>query len=97
MAKHIAQPVAELVADGGDLLIGSAAIRTGIAAIFDEGDLGVGGAENMILVLIHRAVEPVARSRVEHAKNPSQFVGNGSEKPAVAPGREQRRRKRRSV
>jgi hypothetical protein len=61
MAEHIAQPVAELIADRGDLLIGGPAIRAGIAAIFDERDLRIFGAEDMVLGLIHRAVEPVAR------------------------------------
>ena len=55
--EHVAQAVAELVADLGDAVVGRAAIGAGIAAVLDERDLCVGRPEDMVAAFVHRRVE----------------------------------------
>ena len=61
LAEHVAHPVAEAVAHGGDALVGCAAVRAGIAAVLDERDLGARRTEHVVMPGVHRTVEPVAR------------------------------------
>ena len=61
VAKDVADALAELIADLGDAFVGGAAIGAGIAAIFDEGDFGVRGAEGVVVGFVDGAVEPVAQ------------------------------------
>jgi hypothetical protein len=59
MAEHIAQAITELVPELGNALVGSARGGIPVAAIFDQRYLGVRRAQNVVVSLIHGAVEAV--------------------------------------
>ncbi len=61
LPEGVAQPVAEAVPHGGDALVGGAAVRAGIAAVLDEGDLGARGTEHVVVGHVHRTVESIVR------------------------------------
>ncbi len=63
MAKDIAQPLAELVADFGDALVGGAAMGAGVAAVFDQRDRRRLGSKRVIL-WPHAPVESIAVASV---------------------------------
>jgi hypothetical protein len=66
VAEDIAQPIAELVADLGDLLVGRPAVGAAVAAVLDQRDLGVGGAKHMVVGLVHRTIEPIVQPGSRH-------------------------------
>ena len=70
MPKDVAQTLAQLVADLGDLLVGRPAVRARIAAVLDEGDWSIGGAEDMIVCLVHRPIQPVVWPCLRHSEIP---------------------------
>ena len=70
MAEDIAHAVAELIAHLGDPLVSRAAIGACVAAIFDERDGGVRRTENVIGLVVHWPIEPIARRQVRHARHP---------------------------
>jgi hypothetical protein len=57
VAEGIADAVAKLVACLRDALVGSPAVRTGVAAVLDERDLSIHGAEHVVRLLVDRTVE----------------------------------------
>ena len=57
MSEHVAQPVAELVAKRGYRLVGGPAMRAVIAAILDQRDRRIGGAEGMVVGTVDRTIE----------------------------------------
>ena len=59
VAEDVAQPLAELVADLGDALVGGTAIGAGIAAVLDQRDRRCLGSEGVVR-RPYGAVEPVA-------------------------------------
>ena len=59
MAEDVAQAIAELVANLGDLLVGGPAVGTVVAAVLDQRDLGVGGTQHMVVGLVDRTIEPI--------------------------------------
>jgi hypothetical protein len=61
MAKHVAQTIAELAANLHDALVGRAAMRAVVAAIFHKRDRSVGWAENMIPPIVDRIIETLVR------------------------------------
>ncbi len=74
MTKDIAQTVAELIADIGDVLVGRAAVRAGIAAVLDKGDGCAVGAENVV-VGAHRPVKPVGSTGLAQSSPLSRWYG----------------------
>lgn len=70
MTEDIAHPVAELIAHFGDPLVRGAAIGACVAAVFDERDGGVRRAEDVVCLVIHRPIEPIAQRHVRHGKFP---------------------------
>ena len=48
VAEDVAQPVAELGASLDDVLVGGAAVGTGVAAVLDQRDLGLGRPEDVV-------------------------------------------------
>ncbi|CAH1648049.1 hypothetical protein BOSEA31B_10018 [Hyphomicrobiales bacterium] len=81
VAEDIAQALAELVSDRGDALVGGTAIGAGIAAVFDERDLGAAGAENMIDLIIDRSVQAIGNRSLRHSCDPV-FDDAGAERLA---------------
>ena len=69
MPEDVAQPIAELVAHLGDALVGRAAMRAGVAAVFDQRDLGVLGAEDVVVGVIDRAIEPIHFGNFGHPRS----------------------------
>ena len=57
MPKHMAQPIPEVVSKLGNFLVGRSAVRARVAAVLDERDLRMGGPEDMVVSLVHWAVE----------------------------------------
>jgi hypothetical protein len=70
MTEDIAHAVAELIAHLGDPLVSRTAIGACVAAIFDERDGGVRGTENVVGLVIHWPIEPIAQRHVRHRKIP---------------------------
>jgi len=66
VAEHVAQWPLDLVAHLGNTLVGGAAGRAGVAAIFDECDGGIGRAENMV-VGPDAPIQAVSLRRLGHA------------------------------
>ena len=66
MAEGVADAVAELVACLRDALVGSPAVRARIAAVLDQRDLGIGGAEDVVLLVVHRTIEAAGRDHELH-------------------------------
>ena len=58
--EHVRQAIAEFVPKVDDALMRGAAMRTGVAAIFDERDRSVGIAEDMVFLGIDRRIEPLS-------------------------------------
>jgi hypothetical protein len=75
MPEDVAQAIAELVADLGDPLVRRPAIRARIAAVFDERDRRVGRAEDMVVCLVDRTVEPIAQPCLRHPKTSPSLDG----------------------
>jgi len=69
VAEHVAQPGAELVAYLGEAVVGGAAIRAGVAAVFDQRDVGARFAQQMIEALVDRSIEPVAAVVLRRARS----------------------------
>ncbi len=61
--EHIAQAIAKLTADLRDALVGRAAVRTGITAVFHQGDRSIHRSEYMIPDAVNRTVETTGRCR----------------------------------
>ncbi len=59
LSKHVSDPVAESVAKPRHLLVCGSTVRTGVAAVLDEGQVGAVGAEDVVVLLVDRPVEPV--------------------------------------
>ena len=57
--EHVAQAVAEAVAQLRDLLVRRAAVRAGVAAVLDERQVRAGRAEDVVAARVHGAVQPV--------------------------------------
>ena len=53
--------IAELVAQVDDPFVRGAAVRAGVAAIFDEHDRRIGRAEEGVLVGVEQRLEPMGR------------------------------------
>ena len=68
MPEDVAQAIAELIAHFRDPLVGRAAIGAGVAPVFDESDVCIRGAQNMVRLFVHRPIEPIAPRQVRHAK-----------------------------
>ncbi len=75
MPEDVAQAIAELIAHFRDPLVGRAAIGAGVASVFDEGDVSIRGAENVVELFVHRPIEPIAPRQVRHA-SPSLPIGS---------------------
>ena len=69
VAKDVAHAIAELIAHFRDPLVRRAAIGACVAAIFDQRDGGVRRTEDMVGLVIHRPIKPIARHQVRHAKD----------------------------
>ena len=67
MPEHVAQALAEIVADLADLFVGRPAVRTRVAAVLDERDLGVGGTEDVIVGDVHGPIEPITQPCLRHS------------------------------
>ena len=67
MPEDVAQAIAELIAHFRDPLVGRAAIGAGVAPVFDESDVCIRGAENVVELFVHRPIEPIASRHVRHA------------------------------
>jgi hypothetical protein len=67
MPEHVAQPLAELVAHLGELIVGRAAVGAGVAAVLDQRHLRTGRAEDVIVGLVDRPIEPVVQPWPRHA------------------------------
>jgi hypothetical protein len=61
VAKNVAKAIAEAVAHFGDAFVGSAAIGTGVTAVFDERNGRVVGTENVVVGRIDWTIEPVGQ------------------------------------
>lgn len=88
LAKAVTQAFAETVPEFGDLLVRGAAIGAGVAAVFDQGEAGRVGPEDMVVAWIERPVEPVPTRGLVHG--PSQWVDatvTGADLGTSAPGR----------
>src|SRR5690606_12914185 len=48
VAEHVAHAIAQLVAQGGNAFIRRPAVRAGVAAVFDQGDLRIRRPERVI-------------------------------------------------
>jgi hypothetical protein len=59
--KHIAEAFTQLVANFRDAVIGRAAMRTGVAAVFDQGDRCIDRAKYMVFGRIDRSIKPGAQ------------------------------------
>ena len=59
--EGVADTIAELVARLRDALVGSSAVRSRVAAVLDEHDLGIGSAEHMVRLVVDRTVEAAGR------------------------------------
>jgi hypothetical protein len=66
VAEGLADAVAELVAYLRDALVGSPAVRARVAAVLDKRDLGIGGAEHVVLLVVDRTVEAPWRDHELH-------------------------------
>lgn len=66
MPEDVAQAFAEATADLDEFLVRCAAVGAGVAAIFNQRDLGVRRAEYVVPTLVHRAVEPTGLVRFGH-------------------------------
>ena len=66
MAEGVADAVAKLVACLRDALVGSPAVRARVAAVLDERDLGIGGAEHVVRLVVDRTVEAAGRDHELH-------------------------------
>ncbi len=75
VAEDIAQAVPQLIAHFRDALVGRAAIGAGVAPVFDQRDGGVGRPENVIGLVVHRPIEPVALRQIRHG-GPSMSIGS---------------------
>ena len=63
VAEHIAQALAEHVASFGNRLVGGPAMRTVIAAVFDQRDVGIFATKNMVVCGIDRTDRAYGRTR----------------------------------
>jgi hypothetical protein len=59
VAKHVAEAITKLVAHGGDPIIGSPAVRTGVAAILHQLDPGLGWTETVVPTRIDGWRQPI--------------------------------------
>ena len=66
MPEGVADAVAEFVARLRDELVGGPAVRARVAAVLDERDLGIGRAEHVVRLVVHRTVEAAGRDRELH-------------------------------
>ena len=66
VAEGVADAVAKLVARLRDALVGSPAVRARVAAVLDERDLGIGGAEHVVRLVVDRTVEAAGRDHELH-------------------------------
>jgi hypothetical protein len=77
VAESVGEAITELVAQVDDAIMGAAAMGAGVAAIFDQHDRGVGGAEDMVLGRVDRRVErlPVGVGRQNPSPASSFWIG----------------------
>jgi hypothetical protein len=68
MPEDVAHAIAEALPERGDLLVGRATMRTGIAAVLDQGNPGAGRAKHVVVCGIDRAVEPAGNLHLRHDK-----------------------------
>jgi hypothetical protein len=61
MPKDVSQPIAKLRPDVRNPFVGGTAMRTRIAAIFDERDVGIERTEDVIVCGVYGPLEPIAR------------------------------------
>ncbi len=66
LPKRIPEPIAQPRAHFGDALVGDAAVRTRVAAVFHEHDLGALRSEAVVVLAIDRPVETIAGFGVRH-------------------------------
>jgi hypothetical protein len=66
VAESVADAIAELVACLRDTLVGSPALRAGVAAVLDERDLGIGGAKHVFRLVVDWTVEAAGRYHQLH-------------------------------
>jgi hypothetical protein len=59
VTKYVAQTTAEPVAHLDDALVRGAGGLIGVAAVFDQRDLGIRRTQDMVVRLVHGPVEPV--------------------------------------
>ncbi len=64
--EHVAQPVAEAVAQLRDLLVGRAAVRAGVAAVLDQRQVRALGPEHMVAAGFDRAVQAMRPGSLGH-------------------------------
>ncbi|MGY4281159.1 hypothetical protein ACVWXO_000379 [Bradyrhizobium sp. LM2.7] len=64
--EGVADTVAKLVACLRDTLVGGPAVRARVAAVLDERDLGIGGAEHVVRLVVDRTVEADGRDHELH-------------------------------
>ena len=82
MPKDVAQPIAKLISELGDPLVGGATVRTRVAAVFHQRDAGVRRSQRMVVRVIHRPIEPRRYACVGHPVSVSSefsaklFIGN---------------------
>ena len=64
--QGLADTVVELVARLRGVLVGSPAVRSRVAAVLDERDLGIGRAEHVVRLVVDWTVEAAGRDRELH-------------------------------
>ena len=66
LPEHVAQAVAEAVAQLRDLLVGRAAVGAGVAAVLDQREVGRRRAEHVVARRVDGAVEPIGLGGLGH-------------------------------
>ncbi|MNC89618.1 hypothetical protein D3C83_55820 [compost metagenome] len=67
MTKYVAHPLAETIAQVGDDLVRSTAVRAVVAAVFEKRDVRPGLPQAMIARPVDGTVQP-ARLRMDHVR-----------------------------